>query len=45
LWLAVVAGLPPVVGLYGVLLGPLAYALLGTSGQLTVGPVALVIVC
>jgi high affinity sulfate transporter 1 len=32
------AGLPPQVGIYGYLLGGLAYALLGSSRQLAVGP-------
>lgn len=32
------AGLPPVVGLYGYLLGGIGYALFGTSRQLAVGP-------
>jgi len=32
------AGLPPQVGIYGYLLGGLAYALLGSSRQLAIGP-------
>src|SRR6187431_1681234 len=32
------AGLPPQVGLYGYLLGGLAYALLGSSRHLAIGP-------
>jgi high affinity sulfate transporter 1 len=32
------AGLPPQVGIYGYLLGGLGYALLGSSGQLAIGP-------
>ncbi|KAA0013544.1 sulfate permease [Billgrantia pellis] len=39
---AVLAGLPAVVGLYASLLPALAYALLGTSRTLAVGPVAIV---
>lgn len=39
---AMLAGLPPVVGLYASVLPLLAYGLLGTSGQLAVGPVAMV---
>ena len=38
---ALLAGLPPIVGLYAALLPLLAYALLGTSRQLAVGPVAM----
>ncbi len=38
---AMLAGLPPIVGLYASLLPLLAYALLGTSRQLAVGPVAM----
>ncbi len=37
---AEVAGLPPVAGLYGLLLPAIAYALLGSSRQLVVGPEA-----
>ncbi|NIC03902.1 SulP family inorganic anion transporter [Billgrantia bachuensis] len=39
---AVLAGLPAVVGLYASLLPALAYALLGTSRTLAVGPVAII---
>lgn len=39
---AMVAGLPPVVGLYGAVLPPVAYALLGTSRGLSVGPTSVV---
>ncbi|UYG01732.1 sulfate permease [Halomonas sp. LR3S48] len=39
---AVLAGLPAVVGLYASLLPAIAYALLGTSRTLAVGPVAIV---
>jgi high affinity sulfate transporter 1 len=35
---AVLAGLPPQVGVYGYLLGGLGYALLGSSRQLAIGP-------
>ncbi len=38
---AALAGLPPVVGLYAATVPLLVYALLGTSGQLAVGPVAI----
>lgn len=38
---AMLAGLPPIVGLYAALTPILAYALLGTSRQLSVGPVAM----
>lgn len=38
---AMVAGLPPVYGLYAALVPVLFYALLGTSRQLAVGPVAM----
>lgn len=37
---ALLAGLPPQVGLYASVLPPLAYALLGTSRALAVGPVS-----
>lgn len=37
---AMLAGLPPIVGLYAALTPIFAYALLGTSRQLSVGPVA-----
>jgi len=39
---ASLAGLPPVVGLWASTLPLLAYALVGTSGQLAIGPVAIV---
>jgi SulP family sulfate permease len=39
---AMLAGLPPVVGLYAATLPVLAYALLGSSRQLAVGPVAMI---
>ena len=39
---ALLAGLPPEVGLYAATVPLVAYALLGTSGQLAVGPVAIV---
>ncbi len=38
---ALLAGLPPIAGLYAALVPPLIYALLGTARQLSVGPVAL----
>jgi sulfate permease, SulP family len=38
---AALAGLPPVTGLYAATVPLLAYALLGTSGSLAVGPVAI----
>ena len=38
---AMVAGLPPVYGLYASLFPPLVYALLGTSNKVSTGPVAL----
>ena len=38
---ASLAGLPPVVGLYASVVPLVAYALLGTSGSLAVGPVAI----
>lgn len=38
---AMVAGLPPVVGLYASILPALAYALVGSSTTLSVGPIAL----
>jgi SulP family sulfate permease len=37
---AILAGLPPQVGLYASILPPLVYALLGTSRTLSVGPVS-----
>ena len=39
---ALIAGLPPVYGLYAALVPLVIYALLGTSRQLAVGPVAMV---
>jgi len=39
---ALIAGLPPIYGLYAALVPLLIYALFGTSGQLAVGPVAMV---
>lgn len=39
---ALIAGLPPVYGLYTALVPLLVYALMGTSAQLAVGPVAMV---
>ena len=39
---ALIAGLPPIYGLYAALVPLLVYAFLGTSGQLAVGPVAMV---
>lgn len=39
---AMLAGLPPIVGLYASVVPLLAYALFGTSRQLAVGPVAMV---
>ena len=38
---AMIAGLPPVFGLYASLVPQLIYALMGTSRQLAVGPVAM----
>lgn len=38
---AMLAGLPPIVGLYAALVAPAAYALVGSSRQLSVGPAAL----
>jgi sulfate permease, SulP family len=35
------AGMPPVTGLYAAIVGIVAYAVLGTSGSLAVGPVAI----
>jgi SulP family sulfate permease len=39
---ALIAGLPPIYGLYAALVPLVVYALLGTSRQLAVGPVAMV---
>lgn len=39
---ALIAGLPPIYGLYATFIPLIVYALLGTSGQLAVGPVAMV---
>ncbi len=39
---AMLAGLPPVIGLYAATIPAIIYALFGTSRQLSVGPVALV---
>ncbi len=39
---AALAGMPPVTGLYASIVPLVAYAVLGTSGQLAVGPVAIV---
>lgn len=38
---AMIAGMPPIYGLYASLVPPVIYALLGTSRQLAVGPVAM----
>ena len=38
---AMIAGLPPVYGLYAALMPQLVYAMMGTSPQLNVGPVAM----
>jgi sulfate permease, SulP family len=38
---AALAGMPPVTGLYASIVGIVVYALLGTSGALAVGPVAI----
>ncbi|WP_271764750.1 SulP family inorganic anion transporter [Aquimarina algiphila] len=38
---AMIAGLPPVFGLYAALIPQIVYAILGTSRQLAVGPVAM----
>lgn len=38
---ALLAGLPPIYGLYAALAPPIVYALLGTSRRLAVGPVAI----
>ena len=39
---ALIAGLPPIYGLYAALIPILVYAIFGTSGSLAVGPVAMV---
>ena len=39
---AMLAGLPPIYGLYASILPLIVYGLLGTSRQLAVGPVAMV---
>ncbi|MFC5458845.1 SulP family inorganic anion transporter [Massilia niabensis] len=39
---AIVAGLPPVVGLYASILPPVLYALFGTSSTQSVGPMAII---
>ena len=39
---ALIAGLPPIYGLYAALIPLMVYALFGSSGQLAVGPVAMV---
>jgi SulP family sulfate permease len=39
---ALIAGLPPIYGLYAALVPIVVYAFFGTSGQLAVGPVAMV---
>ncbi|MCO4772477.1 MAG: sodium-independent anion transporter, partial [Deltaproteobacteria bacterium] len=38
---AMLAGLPPIMGLYAATIPPLIYAVLGTSRQLAVGPMAM----
>ena len=38
---ALIAGLPPIYGLYAALIPQIVYAILGTSRQLSVGPVAI----
>ena len=38
---AMLAGMPPIYGLYGALIPLLLYAVLGTSRQLSIGPVAI----
>lgn len=37
---ATLAGLPPIVGLYAAIVPPIGYALLGTSRELSIGPIA-----
>ncbi len=39
---ALIAGLEPIIGLYSSMFGPLLYCVFGTSGQLSVAPVAIV---
>jgi SulP family sulfate permease len=39
---AMIASLPPLMGLYTASVAPFIFALLGTSQQLSVGPVSLV---
>lgn len=39
---AVLAGLPPVYGLFAAMTAPVVYTVLGTSRHLSIGPVALV---
>ena len=39
---AMLAGLPPIIGLYASVVPLAIYAMLGTSRQLAVGPVAMV---
>ncbi|WP_456276618.1 SulP family inorganic anion transporter [Bacillus sp. AK128] len=39
---AIIAGVPPVIGLYAATLPPLIYCLFGSSNQLSVGPVSIV---
>ena len=39
---ALIAGLPPIYGLYAALIPLIVYAMFGSSGQLAVGPVAMV---
>lgn len=39
---AVLAGLPPIYGLYAITVAGYVYSLFGTSGQLAIGPVILV---
>jgi len=39
---ALIAGLPPIYGLYAALIPLIVYAIFGSSGQLAVGPVAMV---
>ena len=38
---AMIAGLPPVLGLYAALTPQIIYVLMGTSRQLSIGPVAM----